>query len=612
VTKRTRIQILAYLMAVASVTLAAFFTIVMWPILRPNPYLLFFVAVIIAGWRGGTGPGVAAAIVSTIAAELVLSQTYGRFSFAIADFVRLGGYLVVAVLAGHICSLNKSLFERGERLEVTLASIGDGVIATDAHGSVTFMNTVAEALTGWNEEDAKARPLKSVFAIINEETRRPVDNPVERVIQSGAIVGLANHTVLIAKDGTERPIDDSAAPIRGRDGETIGVILIFRDITERRRAERALAQSEERFRTVADSAPVMIWMCASDMRSSFLNNAWFEFTGRKPEQESGEGWQEGIEPEDLPQVRDQFLSAFQARRRFRIEYRLRRMDGVYRWVVNVAVPREEPDGTFAGYIGSVVDVTEIKQVDYMKTALLAMEREARDRAEAANRLKDEFLATVSHELRTPLAAAIGWLHLLRAGSLDTPTATRALDTVYRNTAALKRLVDDLIDISSIVAGHVRVELQPIALEPIVIAAVEAIRPTAEGKGIQITTQIQGAALTVNGDADRLQQVLWNLLSNAVKFTEAGGHVGVVLDRTESFARIEVTDTGRGISRDFLPRMFERFTQEDASPARRHSGLGLGLAIVQYLIALHDGTVRADSPGPGQGATLTVELPLIAP
>jgi signal transduction histidine kinase/ActR/RegA family two-component response regulator len=234
---------------------------------------------------------------------------------------------------------------------------------------------------------------------------------------------------------------------------------------------------------------------------------------------------------------------------------------------------------------------------------------ARDDAETANRAKDEFLAVVSHELRTPLSPVLAWVHMLRSGRLDEERTARALEVIERNVKSQAQLIEDLLDVSRIITGKLRLDVHPIEMAPVVEAAVEAIRPTADLKGIRFQVIVDPRAVMIAGDPERLKQVLWNLLSNAVKFTPKGGRVQVVAHRVNSHVEIAVSDTGKGINADFLPYVFEPFRQADTASTRTHGGLGLGLSIVRHLVELHGGRVRVESPGDGQGATFTVELPV---
>jgi signal transduction histidine kinase len=233
-------------------------------------------------------------------------------------------------------------------------------------------------------------------------------------------------------------------------------------------------------------------------------------------------------------------------------------------------------------------------------------------AETASRAKDEFLATISHELRTPLHAMLGWTRMLRTGTLDAPMQARAFDTLERNTRIQAQLIEDLLDVSRIITGKLRIEVRPVELAPVIDAALDSVRSAANAKGVRIATRMDPAAGPVSGDPDRLQQVVWNLLSNAIKFTPRDGRVEIRLDVADRSARIEVADTGRGIDAALMPHVFERFRQAEGLGTRTDGGLGLGLAIVRHIVELHGGTVCARSDGTDRGATFTVELPLLAP
>jgi len=255
------------------------------------------------------------------------------------------------------------------------------------------------------------------------------------------------------------------------------------------------------------------------------------------------------------------------------------------------------------------EITERKQAEEERAQLLIREQAARADAEQANRTKDEFLATLSHELRTPLSAILGWSHLVRTGKLDEPQMSRAFETIERNARSQSQLIDDLLDVSRIITGKLQIEPRAVDLCTVVEAASDAVRPSIEAKDIKFETVLDTEACLVRGDANRLQQIVWNLLSNAIKFTPTGGRVSAEVKRVGERARISVSDSGNGITSEFLPYIFDRFRQADGSTTRVHGGLGLGLSIVKHLVELHDGVVEVQSAGKDQGATFTVSLPL---
>ena len=266
-------------------------------------------------------------------------------------------------------------------------------------------------------------------------------------------------------------------------------------------------------------------------------------------------------------------------------------------------------GNLVSVLSLVLDVTDRKLAEKERAALLVRERDARRHAEEADRLKDEFLATLSHELRTPLTSILGWASMIRNGEVEGANAERAIETIERNARSQARLIDDLLDVSRIITGNLRLELDPLNLAPIVEAAVDALRPTADAKGIGLRMEFAPVSCLVRGDANRLRQVIWNLLSNAIKFTPKRGKVTIKLDCVESLARLSVRDTGEGISAEFLPYVFDRFRQAEGSISRKQGGLGLGLAVVRHLVELHGGNVSANSEGLDKGSTFQVELPV---
>ena len=272
-------------------------------------------------------------------------------------------------------------------------------------------------------------------------------------------------------------------------------------------------------------------------------------------------------------------------------------------------PIRDADGTIIGAAKVARDITERKRAEAERERLLAAAEAARAEAEAANRMKDDFLATLSHELRTPLNAIVGWAKILRSGRVDAEDIEEGLSAIDRNSHAQTQIIEDLLDISRIISGNLRLDVQRLHLSDIIEAALATVLPAANAKEIRIHKVLDSLAGPVSGDAARLQQVVWNLLANAVKFTPKGGRVQVLLERVNSHVEISVIDTGIGIQPEFLPHVFDRFRQADGSTTRRHAGLGLGLAIVKQLVEMHGGSIRAKSPGEGQGATFTLMLPI---
>jgi len=362
--------------------------------------------------------------------------------------------------------------ETNSRLAVTLESIGDAVIATDPGGRIVFMNQVAEQLTGWPLTEARGRPLDEIFRIVNEQTREPVESPVVKVLHSGVIVGLANHTVLLRRDGTELPIDDSGAPIRDASEDMMGVVLVFRDVSQRTALERMTVEAE------------------------------------------------------------------------------------------------------------------------------------------ASRAKDQFLAMLSHELRAPLSAIAGWLAVLRRSPDDAEIRRRALEVLDRNVTAQAQLVNDLLDVSRVISGKITLHRVAQDVRPLVRAGLESVRLAAEAKALRLDYREPDAPVLVDVDADRMQQIVGNLLANAIKFSIKGSKIAIGVEANSADCRIVVADAGQGIEPAFLPHVFDRFRQQDPTNSRSHGGLGLGLAVVKLLVEALDGRVRAESPGAGQGATFTVELPVV--
>ena len=490
--------------------------------------------------------------------------------------------------------------------ETALASIGDGVITADPEGNVTLLNPVAEQLTGWSSVEAIGQPLEKIFHIVNEDTRAEVENPALRAIEDGVIFGLANHTLLINREGREIAIDDSGAPIRSG-GEMLGAVLVFRDITERRRAEQARAL----LAGIVDSSDDAIVSKSLEGIITSWNRAAERMFGWTADEAVGKSVIMIIPPE-LRDEETMILSRLRQGQRIEHVETVRVTKDGRRLNISLTVsPVRNKYGEIIGASKIARDITSRVHAEEERATLLASERAARGRAEAASRAKDEFVAMISHEIRSPLNAILGWAQMLRQRSLDKTATANALESIERNARAQAQLVSDLLDVSRVITGKLRINARPVDITASIESALEAIRPAADAKQITITVEREPYASVVTGDADRLQQVFWNLLSNAVKFTPRHGRVEVQISRFDSQLGVTVRDTGAGIKPEFLPFIFDRFTQADTTTARQHAGLGLGLAIVRHIVELHGGTVSAESEGVGKGASFRITLPIRA-
>ena len=382
------------------------------------------------------------------------------------------------------------------------------------------------------------------------------------------------------------------------------------DITEAKAVQDALRESEARFRQLADAMPQIVFAGGPDGHVDYYNRQWYDYTGLPQGTMGDVAWDEILHPDDYPKTIERWSAALRSGEFYEMEYRFKRArDGAYRWFLGRALPVKDAAGNVLRWFGTNTDIHEYKQLQEQNVQLLESERAARAEAERTSRLKDEFLATLSHELRTPLNAILGWTQVLRDGHADPEDLAHGLGTIERNARVQTQIIEDLLDMSRIISGKVRLDVQRIDLarwcKPPSIPCCPRPRP----RGSASRSILDPAARPVSGDPNRLQQVFWNLLSNAIKFTPKGGRVQVLLERVNSHLEVSVIDTGEGIAPEFLPHVFDRFRQADASTTRRHGGLGLGLAIVKQLVELHGGSVRVHSDGPGQGTTFRVLLPL---
>jgi PAS domain S-box-containing protein len=595
-----------------------------------------------AAWSSARATG------SALRAEVRLRRHDGAYVWmgtqAVPLFARHGRVREWFGVALDISGRKRAEAERERATELwqtTLRSIGDAVIATDAGGVVTFMNPVAERLTAWTSGEAAGRSLRDVFPIYNEETGASVENPVDKVLREGVVVGLANHTVLRSRRGDLVPIDDSAAPILRHDGAIDGVVLVFRDASEEklqvlRRSFLAAATEDligaedygDALRRIAHLAVPRLadWatvdvLDGDELRQLALAHvdpakveAAREIARRYP---SDPAATRGVwkvirtgEPEFHPEISETLIEAGardDEHARLLRELHLRSA---------IIVPLRAKHGVFGaislilaeGHRRYTARDVELAEELARRAALVIERRRLEEEAATANRMKDEFLAIISHELRTPLQAILGYGSMLERGVARDPA--KALDAILRNATTQARLVEDILDMSRIMSGKLDLRLRRVDLGSAIRAAMESLRPAAVAKAIALSEDVP-VPIEVRGDLDRLQQIVSNLVSNGIKFTDPGGSVAVGAHVTDRVARVTVRDTGRGIPPAFLSSIFERFRQVDSSVARRQGGLGLGLSIVRHLVDAHGGMITAHSDGEGRGATFAFTIPLAA-
>jgi len=504
-----------------------------------------------------------------------------------------------------------------ERFKVTLTSVGDAIISTDAECRVEFMNPVAEELTGWPAHEARGRPLEEVFDIYNEDTGERAESPAVRVFREGVVVGLANHTALRCRDGRLRPIADSGAPIHNETGIT-GVVLVFRDQATERAAARELAESEERFRALVEGAPDAMFV-QTDSKFAYVNPAAVRLYGAEsPEDLLGEPIPHRVAPEYREIVRERIrMLNVDKEGPDTIEQRHLRLDGT-----SVAVEVSGVPIVYGGKDGAVVtvrDITERKanqvELEQHRNHLEALVAERTAELGSANaelaeatRAKSRFLAKMSHELRTPLNSILGFSSLLlegMAGPLSDEQRTE-IEMINKSGTHLLALISDVLNLSKIEAGKEELHLESLDPAGVVDEVVESLKPLAEEKGLVLTGDVPELGRTIRSDRSKIRQILYNLVGNAVKFTTRGT-VDVVLDYdSDGRTMLTVSDTGPGIAESDLPRIFDAFAQIDYPENSRPEGTGLGLAISHEYTHLLNGELTVWSEL-GVGSTFTLIL-----
>ncbi|HKD69399.1 MAG TPA: PAS domain S-box protein [Candidatus Binataceae bacterium] len=489
----------------------------------------------------------------------------------------------------------------GALLAAIVEYSNDAIISTTLEGAITSWNRAAEKLFGYSAAEAIGQ---HITLIIPSERHAEEDGILARLRRGEKIDNF--ETVRQAKDGRKLEISLTVSPIKDAQGQTVGASKMVRDVTERKLAY----EDRERLAAIIDSSDDAIISKTLEGIITSWNRGAEKLFGYGAAEAIGQhitliipserhAEEEGI----LARLRrgekiDHFETVRQAK------------DGRTLHISLTVSPIRDAQGQTVGASKVARDITEQKRMEEQRARVAGIERAALRTAQEASQLKDDFLATVSHELRNPLNSIVGWAGLLRSGKLDEKTTARAIESIFRASQAQDRIIGDLLDISRVVSGRMRLDVRPLQLIKVLEEAVDTIRPAADAKQIRLHCLLDPAASPMAGDPDRLRQVFWNLLSNAVKFTPKGGRVQILSQRINSHVEITVSDTGAGIDPELLPKVFERFRQGETGTNRQSSGLGLGLAIVRSLVELHGGTVQAESKGNGQGASFIVRLPTL--
>ena len=610
------------------------------------PLLALLLPVIISATYGGMIPGLIATAAAAILGDLLFLRPIGVFGItSLPDQARLGVFLAVGVALSVLnerarrareaglaraleariraeaevrrenAALEKRVAEREAvarrqlaELEATYAAAPIGLCVFDRDFRWVRIN---ERLAEMNGFPAAAHIGRSVRELLPDLVEK-AEPMLRKIFETGEPlrnVEIVGQTP--AQPGKTRVWMESFYPLHDASGVIIGVNVVCEEVTERREAAAALAESADRLRMALDGAAAGWWEydVVNDLYT--WSDAQYDLYGIDPKNRTirYEDWRSRVHPADLRIANADMdhCVATQASD-FGHQFRVLHPERGERWIHSLGRITFDEAGKPIRIAGISRDVTKEKQAEIERAFLLESERAARAEAERASRMKDEFLATLSHELRTPLNAILGWAQLVQRPGIRPEQLAKGLAVIERNTHLQAQLINDLLDVSRIVAGKIHVELEPTQLAPVVEAAIEACRAAAEAKGVTLRGPRDPARVAVRGDPARLQQIVWNLVSNAIKFTPNGGRVEVSLRKEGRCVVIAVEDTGQGIAPEFLPFMFERFRQADSSMARQHGGLGLGLSIVKRLVELHGGVVRAESEGLGRGARFLVELP----
>ena len=581
------------------------------------PYVTYFVAVAGVAWLGGLGPAIVTMIVGSYVSELLFFQPrYRPFPYNLSA-QGLFGTCTYFMVTGMSILLTEAMHRARRRSDQLASSANEtrlrarlldlsneAIFVRDMQNRITYWNQGAADTYGYTREEALGRVTHD---LLHTKFPEPLEHINDVLHRDGRWSGELVHTT---RDG--RTIVDASRWALERDAsdQPSAILETNLDITAHKHSERRVRENEERLRL----AQAVSRIGSFDWNIQTNVNIWSPeleaMYGLEPGQFGGTqtAWEKLVHPEDLAAIKAKVDETFQHGAPVEVEWRIVWPDGSVRWLTGRFQCIKDDQARPQRLVGVNIDITERKSTEQARADAEHRLKGALAEADRAARLKDEFLATLSHELRTPMNAIVGWASML-GGGVKKDDIQRGLRVIERNARLQSQIIEDLLDMSRIITGKVRLNVQSVDLAKVVTETLEAVRPAADAKGVRVQSICDPRASDVRGDPDRLQQVLYNLLSNAVKFTPRHGNVQVHCQRVNAHVELAVTDTGVGIKPEFLPHVFERFRQQDATTVREFAGLGLGLAIVKQVIELHGGRVHAASQGEGKGATFTVHLPI---
>ncbi|HEY5800013.1 MAG TPA: PAS domain-containing protein [Burkholderiaceae bacterium] len=489
-----------------------------------------------------------------------------------------------------------------QRIDALLEAAPVGIVYADIRGEILLANVENKRIWGEHpysgnvDEYAEWKGWWADGSARHGKRVQAHEWPLSRALAGESVASDVIEIEPFGMPGVRRTLLLRATPVRDAERKIVGGVVANLDLTERIRAEQALQDSEAKFRTITDAMPQMVWSATPEAGNDYVNQRWLEYTGATGDELGGHNWGKLIHADDLPQLTLAWQHSAATGDKFEVEHRLRHVSGEYRWVLNRALPVLDESGAAHRWMGTLTDIHDQKI--------------GAEELRAASRRKDEFLAMLAHELRNPLAPISTAAQILKMMPGDEKRVRQSSEVIARQVTHMTELVDDLLDVSRVTRGLAELEKQTVDLKSLVSSAIEQARPLIEARGHALHLQMDSSAAYVDGDRTRLIQVVANLLNNAAKYTPQGGRIALSVKVTAADAHVSVQDSGIGIDKALLPHVFELFTQAERTPDRAQGGLGLGLALVKSLVALHGGTVEADSAGTGQGSTFTVALPLV--